>query len=150
MSQQFPSHPSTGGPMILAATIARYLLGILFLFAGSNMLFHFIPTQPLPPGPLADFTRAFADSHYDFAIGFFQAVPAILLLINRYVPLALTVLAAVIVIIDITHITMAPSGLPMAAVVSLLWLLVFLRVRSSFAPIFDPAPQHCHSPQSIQ
>jgi len=128
--------------MKIAATIARYLLGILFLFAGSNMLFHFIPTPPLPPGPLADFTRAFAVSHYDFAIGFFQAVPAILLLINRYVPLALTVLAAVIVNIDITHITMAPSGLPMAAVVSLLWLLVFLRVRSNFAPIFEPAPQH--------
>src|SRR5579885_3324422 len=125
--------------MKIAATVARYLMGIIFLIFGSNMFLHFIPTPPMPPGPMADFTRAFAVSHYDFAIGFFQVVPAILLLINRYVPLALTVLAGVS--IDITHITMAPSGLPVAAVVSLLWLLVFLRVRSNFAPIFEPAPQ---------
>jgi putative oxidoreductase len=127
--------------MKIAATVARSLLGIIFLVFGSNMFLHFIPTPPLPPGPLADLTRAFAVSHYDIAIGFFQVVPAILLLINRYVPLALTVLAGVIINIDLTHITMAPSGLPMAAVVSLLWLLVFLRVRSNFAPIFEPAPQ---------
>ena len=127
--------------MKIAASIARYLLGIIFLVFGSNMFFHFIPAPPMPPGPMADFTRAFAVSHYDFAIGFFQVVPAILLLINRYVPLALTVLAGVIINIDITHITMAPSGLPVAAVVILLWLLVFLRVRSNFAPIFEPAPQ---------
>ena len=127
--------------MKIAATVARYLLGLIFLVFGSNMFLHFIPTPPLPPGPLADFTRAFAVSHYDVAIGFFQVVPAILLLANRYVPLALTVLAAVIVNIDLTHITMAPSGLPMAGVVSILWLLVFLRMRTNFAGIFEPAPQ---------
>jgi putative oxidoreductase len=125
----------------IAATVARYLLGLIFLVFGSNMFLHFIPTPPLPPGPLADFTRAFAVSHYDVAIGFFQVVPAILLLANRYVPLALTVLAAVIVNIDLTHITMAPSGLPMAGIVSILWLLVFLRMRTNFAGIFEPAPQ---------
>jgi putative oxidoreductase len=125
----------------IAATVARYLLGLIFLVFGSNMLFHFLPTPPPPPGPLADFTRAFAVSHYDLAIGFFQVVPAILLLANRYVPLALTVLAGMIVNIDLTHITMAPSGLPMAAVVSILWLLVFLRMRLNFAGTFEPAPQ---------
>ena len=127
--------------MRIAATIARYLLGLIFLVFGSNMFLHFIRTPPLPPGPLADFTRAFAVSHYDLAIGFFQVVPAILLLANRYVPLALTVLAAVIVNIDLTHITMARSGLPMAGIVSILWLLVFLRMRPNFAGIFEPAPQ---------
>jgi putative oxidoreductase len=125
----------------IAATIARYLLGVIFVFFGSNMLFHFLPTPPIPPGPLADLTRAFSVSHYDVAIAFFQIAAGILLLINRYVPLALTVLAGMIINIDLIHITMAPSGLPMAAVVSLLWLLVFLRVRSNFAGIFEPAPQ---------
>ncbi|HXS74787.1 MAG TPA: hypothetical protein VN753_01330 [Terracidiphilus sp.] len=128
--------------MKLASTVARYLLGIIFVFFGANGLFHFLPTPPIPPGPLADFTRALSASHYDIAVGFFQVASGILLLINRYVPLALTILAAIIVNIDLTHITMAPSGLPLAAVVSILWLLVFLRVRSNFAGIFEPAPQH--------
>jgi hypothetical protein len=63
-------------------------------------------------------------------------VPAILLLANRYVPLGLVLLAPVIVNIDLVHALMAPSGLPMAALVTILWILVALRVRSAFAGIF--------------
>src|ERR1700733_12854177 len=127
--------------MKIAATIARYLLGVIFVFFGSNLLFHFIPNPPMPPSPFANFSSALAESHYILAIGFFQVVPGILLLINRYVPLALTVLAAMILNIDLTHILMAPSGLPLAAVVTILWILVFLRVRSAFEGIFQPHPQ---------
>jgi hypothetical protein len=126
----------------IAATIARYLLGVIFLFFGSNLMFHFFSNPPMPPGPMADFTLAIAKSHYSIAIGFFQAAPAILLLINRYVPLALTVLAAEIVNIVTFHITMQPAGLPMALVVGILWLLVFLRVKGAFTGIFEPTPQH--------
>ena len=127
--------------MKIAATIARYLLGVIFVFFGSNLLFHFLPNPPMPPSPLANFTSAMAESHYILAVGFFQVVPGILLLINRYVPLALTVLAAMILNIDLTHILMAPSGLPLAGVVTILWILVFLRVRSAFEGIFQPHPQ---------
>ena len=127
--------------MKVAATIARFLLGLIFLFFGSNLLFHFLPNPPLPPGPMADFSLAMAKSHYNVMVGFFQAAPAILLLVNRYVPLALTILAAEIVNILTFHITMQPVGLPMALVVSILWVLVFLRVRPSFAGILEPAPQ---------
>ena len=83
-----------------------------FVVFGSNMFIHFIPNPPMPPGPLTDFTSALTASHYILAIGFFQVAPAILLLINRYVPLALTVLAGMIINIDLTHITMAPIRSP--------------------------------------
>ena len=123
--------------MKIVAMIARLLLGIIFLVFGSNIFLHFIPTPPMPPGTMADFSRVLADSHYIWVVGFFQVVPAILLLINRYVPLALTLLAPVIVNIDVTHILISPSGLPVAAVVTILWFLVFLRVRPAFAGIFQ-------------
>ena len=73
-------------------------------------------------------------------MGFFQVVPAILLLVNRYVPLALTLLAPVIVNICLVHILMAPSGLPLAGLVVVLWLLTFYRVRSAFAGLFQRVP----------
>lgn len=123
--------------MKIAAIIARYLLGLVFLIFGLNIYLHFIPTPPLPPGPFADFNSALSSTHYIIAIGVFQVVPAILLLINRYVPLALALLAPVIVNIDLTHLLMVPSGLPIAAIVSLLWILVFLRVRSAFSGLFQ-------------
>lgn len=123
--------------MKIAFAIARLLLGAIFLFFGSNLWFHFLPMGPTPPGPLGQYMTALFASHYIYAIGFFQVAPAILLLANRYVPLALTVLAAVIVNIDLTHILMAPSGLPMAALVSILWLIAFSYVRSAFSGIFQ-------------
>ena len=123
--------------MKIAATIARYLLGLIFLVFGLNIYLHFIAAPPPPPGPFADFNSALTSTHYVLFIGVFQVVPAILLLINRYVPLALALLAPVIVNIDLIHILMVPSGLPVAAVVSLLWILLFLRVRNYFSGIFQ-------------
>jgi len=123
--------------MKITATIARLLLGIIFLVFGLNLFLHFIPLGPTPTGPLGQFFGALFVTHYIHVIAVFQIVPAILLLLNRYVPLGLTLLAPVIVNIDLTHILMAPSGLPMAALVTVLWLLVFLRVRSAFAELFQ-------------
>jgi hypothetical protein len=65
----------------------------------------------------------------------------LLLLFNRYVPLALALLAPVIVNILFVNIVMAPQGLPAGAVVTVLWAIVFLRVRSAFEPLFKPSKQ---------
>ncbi|HVZ82961.1 MAG TPA: hypothetical protein VG893_04745 [Terracidiphilus sp.] len=127
--------------MKIAATIARYLLGVVFLVFGLNIFLHFIPQGPAPTGPLGQFFGALFTTHYIYIVGIFQVVPALLLLINRYVPLALALLAPVIVNIDATHILMAPAGLPLAAVVTLLWILVFTRVAEHFAPLFAPHKQ---------
>jgi putative oxidoreductase len=122
--------------MKIVSTIARLLLGLIFLVFGLNLYLHFIPAPP-PTGPLAQFFGVMFETHYIQVVGVFQVVPAILLLINRYVPLALAVLAPVIVNIILTHLLMAPSGLPLAALVTLLWLLVFARVHTAFHPLFQ-------------
>jgi putative oxidoreductase len=62
----------------------------------------------------------------------------ILLLSNRFVPLALTLLGPVIVNILLFHVTMAPNGLPMALLVTALWSVVFFRVRAAFAGVVSP------------
>jgi putative oxidoreductase len=124
-------------PVKIAYLIARLLLGLVMLVFGTNVYLQFMPAGQLPPGPLSDFTHALFTSHYIYAIGIFQVVPGILLLANRYVPLALAMLAPVIVNICFIHIFMAPSGLPLAAVVVILWLIVFYRVRAAFSGIFQ-------------
>jgi hypothetical protein len=119
--------------------IARYLLGLVFAVFGANLLFHFLPNPPLPPGPVEDFTRVMASTHYIEVVGFFQLLGGLLLLINRYVPLALTILAAEIVNILTTHILiMHGNGLvPIPILVVIFWLIVFWRVRSAFAGLFQ-------------
>jgi putative oxidoreductase len=61
----------------------------------------------------------------------------VLLLINRYVPLALALVAPVIVNILTFDVLMQPQGLAMGAVVAILWLLIFYRVRSAFSGLFQ-------------
>ena len=127
--------------MKLASTIARYLLGLLFLVFGLNGFLHFIPQPPPPPGPAGMFLGALFVSHYLVAIFLLQLIPALLLLAGRYVPLALTLLAPIIVNIVLFHSFMAPSGLPLAAVTVLLWIVTFLGVRSAFRGIFQQRVQ---------
>jgi len=63
-------------------------------------------------------------SHYLWVIFAFQVIAGVLLLVNRYVPLALAVLAPVIVNILSFHALMAPSGLPLALFVAVLWVVI--------------------------
>lgn len=122
--------------MKVVAMVARILLGLLMVFAGSNHLYAFMPAPP-PPGLAGQFVTVMTSSHYLFIVGICEVVPGILLLVNRYVPLALTVLGAVIVNILLTGILVAPMGIPAGVVVAILWLVVFWRVRDAFAGIFQ-------------
>jgi putative oxidoreductase len=122
--------------MKIASLVARYLLGFIFLVFGLNGFLHFIPMPP-PSGVAGDFMIALYLSHYLVIVFLLQLIPAVLLLINRFVPLALTLLAPVIVNIFCFHAFMAPSGLPMAIFVALLWILVALGVRSAFTGLLQ-------------
>jgi len=78
--------------MRIAATISRYLLGFVFLVFGLNGFFHFIP-QPPPTGRPLQFFIAVSASHFIAAVFAVQTLSGALLLLNRYVPLAVTLLS---------------------------------------------------------
>jgi putative oxidoreductase len=122
--------------MKITSTIARYLLGLIFLTFGLNGFLHFIPMPP-PTGVAAQFFGVLFVSRFYVVVFLAQIVPAVLLLVNRYVPLALTILAAVLVNILCFHIFMAPAGLPMALVVTVWWFLTTWKVRSAFTGILQ-------------
>ena len=126
--------------MKTASVIARYLAGSIFLVFGLNGFLHFIPFPP-PAGVAGQFMGALFASHYLPLIFGLQVIAAVLLLVNRFVPLALAILAPVIVNILAFHALMAPSGLPLALFVAVLWALIFVGVRASFAPLFQPRSQ---------
>src|SRR5499425_1141372 len=117
--------------MRTVSVIARYLAGVIFLVMGLNGFLHFIPFPP-PAGIAGQFMGALYVSHYLWVIFAFQVIAGVLLLVNRYVPLAVAVLAPVIVNILFFHALMAPSGLPLALFVAILWVVIFVDVRSAF------------------
>jgi hypothetical protein len=121
--------------MKIVTTIARLILGLSFTVFGANGFFHFLPMPPLSGYP-AQFMTVITVTHYASVIFAAQLVGGLLLLINRFVPLALTILAGVLVNILAYHVFIEPQGLPMAFATIVLWFVVFVRVLPSFRGIF--------------
>jgi putative oxidoreductase len=121
--------------MKIASLIARWLLGLIFLVFGLNGFLHFIPMPP-PAGLAGQFFTALFASHYYVVIFAVQVLGGALLLVNRFVPLALVLLGPVIVNIFFFHLLMAPAGLPLAIVVAILWTILAVRNKPHFAGIF--------------
>jgi len=126
--------------MKIAALISRILLGLVFLIFGANGLHPFLPQPPFPPGLARDYIVAISQSHYALVPFTVQFIGGILLLINRYVPFALTILGPVIVNILCFHAFLLHAGLPLAAVTAVLWFILFFYYRRSFAGIFEQRP----------
>ena len=122
--------------MKIASIIARYLLGLISLVFGLNGFLHFIPMPP-PKGLAAQqFGGAIFMSHYWVVIFGIQVIGAVLLLVNRFVPLALVLLGPVIFNIFFFHALMAPEGIPLAIVVVVLWSILAIRYKQYLSGIF--------------
>ncbi len=117
--------------MKIASTIARYLLGIMFTIFGLNGFLQFLPAPPMPP-LAGQFFGALIASHYTVPIFLVQLTCGILFLVNRYVPLALTLIGPVIVNILIFHALMNPEGVAPGAVATVCWFILFKRLRPAF------------------
>jgi putative oxidoreductase len=121
--------------MKIASLIARLLLGVIFLVFGLNGFLQFIHMPP-PTGVAAQFFGALFASHYYIVIFAVQVLGGLLLLVNRFVPLALVILGPVIVNIFFFHTLMAPAGLPLAILVVILWAIVAVRNKQHLAGLF--------------
>ena len=125
--------------MKIAWHIARILLGLIFLVFGLNGFLHFLPMPP-QTGLAAQFSAALAASHFFTVVFLVQVVGGVLLLLGRFVALALNILGPIIVSIVLFHLFIAPSGLPLAILITILWIVVASRTRGYLAAIFNPRP----------
>lgn len=121
--------------MKVASTIARVLLGVIFVFFGANLVHPFLK-QTMPPGPAGQFLAGLYVTHFLILVGLFQVIGGLLMLIGRYVTLGLVILGPLIVCIDFFHLSVAHEGIPMATVVTVLWILVALAHKHHLAGIF--------------
>lgn len=122
--------------MKIATLISRILLGLMFVVFGLNGFLHFIPQPPMPPGLALQYLSVLSASHYMDVVFAIQLLAGILLLANRFVPIALVLLGPVLVNILMFHALMAPAGLPPGLVALALYLVVFYRFRAAFAGVF--------------
>jgi putative oxidoreductase len=122
--------------MKIVVLISRILLGLVFLVFGLNGFLMFIPTGPLPTGLAGQFVTVLLQSHYVLVISACQVAGGALLLVNRYVPLGLTILGPIIVNILLYHLLLFHMGVGIAVVVAILWGIVAYHHRQAFSGLF--------------
>jgi hypothetical protein len=127
-------------------TAARTLLGLTFFVFGLEGFLHFMP-QPSAPPPAGAMALGLAlmKSGYLFQlIKGTEVTVGALLLSNRFVPLALVLIAPVVVNILAFHAFLAPSGLGLAAVIVLLEAYLAWCYRDAYRSVLAPrAAPYC-------
>ena len=125
--------------------VARVLLGIIFLGSGifgMLMALGIVPMQapkePLSEAATAFMTGLFKSGYLFHLIKATEIVAGALLLSNRFTPLALILLAPIVVNIFLVHALLMPSGLPIGIVVLVLEAYLGWAYRDSYRALFVP------------
>jgi Na+/phosphate symporter len=116
--------------------IARTLLGLGFTVFGLNFFLHFLPQPPMSPD-VGAFIGALYAGKILFIIKCVEVAAGLALLGNRFVPLALTLLAPIEIGILATHLVFDPGGIVAGAVLTALTVYLAWSYRSAFAPMLQ-------------
>ncbi len=101
--------------------IARIILGLIFFVFGLNGFLHFIPMPETMPERMMTFMNGLIATNYFLPLlSGTQVVCGALLLAGAFVPLALVVLAPVILNIFLVHVFISTEGLILAIILGLL------------------------------
>ena len=132
--------------------VARTLLGLAFTVFGLNFFLHFLP-QPPPPPEAGAFLGALVAGKIFMVIKPIEIASGLALLGNRFVPLALALLAPIEIAILTFHGVFEPSGLPVVAVLIALTVYLAWAYRAAFAPMLrarvEPAAGDAVAMQSV-
>jgi uncharacterized membrane protein YphA (DoxX/SURF4 family) len=116
--------------------VLRSLLGFIFVVGPLGTALHVFSEPALPPSAAA-FVGALTASGYMLPLLWSTEIAAgALLLLGRLVPVALLLLAPVVVNIAAFHLFLAPGGLGIAVLISVLEGVLAWQHRATFAPLF--------------
>ena len=121
--------------MKITTIIVRILLGLMFLVFGLNGFFNFMPMPKDLPEEIMTVLGSLVKAGYMTVVSGAEIIVGVLLLINRFVPLALTLLAPIIVGILTYHIALAPSSIGPGIVVLIMELFLAWAYRNAFRPM---------------
>ena len=98
----------------------RIILGLILIVFGANKFIGFMPSPELPEAA-GNFMGALASTGYMFPlIGAVEVIVGVLLILNKWVPFALVLLAPVAVNMVLFHLKLAPGGIVPSALVAII------------------------------
>lgn len=119
-----------------AELVVRLLMGLIFVVFGLNGFLQFLPMPPLPE-PAMNFMGAMVATGYFLPfVKATEVLCGLLLLSGKAVPLALVILAPIVLQIIAFHLFLEPSGTPMGIVLLALGCFLAWCRKDSFKPLF--------------
>ncbi len=117
-------------------TIARIFLGLIFFIFGLNGFLMFITPPPMSQGAM-NLMMSFVESGYLLPfVKLTEVVCGALLLSGLFVPLALVMLAPIVLNIVALHLFLDPNGLPAGSIALLIWVYLTWAYRAYYAGLF--------------
>lgn len=117
-------------------TIARYLFGAFVLIFGLNKFLGFLPFPEIP-GDGGTLMGIYATSGFMKIIGILEILGGLALLVNKFTPLATTVLVAIMFNALVFHMLHDPAGLGGAAVGLVLGLVNVFGNKERFSSLLS-------------
>ena len=117
--------------------ILRILLGLFMVIIGINKFLEFIEI-PNPPGDGGELMQIYITSGFLKLIGVLEFLGGITLLVNKFVPLALTFITAIMFNATVFHGLHDPSGIGGAAFCLSLSLVLVYANRERFKELLSP------------
>lgn len=127
--------------MKIIVPVARLFLGLVFLFGGVNGFFVWF--TGLDPFIFVS-SEAIAFLQYDYLLVIeksLEVICGLLLLLDRYVPLALAILTPIIANILLLHLFIDPSFLVLAILLSAAQITLLVYYRNNFKSLFEKSPR---------
>ncbi|MBG26030.1 MULTISPECIES: DoxX family membrane protein [Croceibacter] len=116
--------------------IVRYLLALMLLVFGLNKFLKLLPMPELPPNAAEFMTELAATGYVLPVVGAIEIFIGILLLINKWTPFALVLLAPISVNILLFHLFLDLPGIGGALIVAILNGILIYKHWSKFRPLF--------------
>lgn len=113
----------------------RIILGLILIIFGANKFGHFMPSPELT-GDAATFMGAIAGAGYFTILGVLEIIIGLLLVLNKWVPFALILLAPLVVNFLIFHLNYNMEGIGPAALVTLLTVVLFYANKNKYKELF--------------
>jgi DoxX. len=115
--------------------VLQIVLGVFLLIMGLNKFFGFLPAMPMPAAADSFGEALMATGYMMKMVAVVEVLVGALLVLNKFVPLALLFLAPISVNIVAFHLFLDFSGIGAAAVVALLNIYFFFVYFSAYKGI---------------
>jgi len=120
-----------------AVMVARLLFGLVFTVFGLNVFVPFVPAPEMSEAAGSFFGALLGSGYLVPLLGVTELTAGIFLLAGILVPLALTMLAPVVVNIVLFHVFLDPAGMPIAILVLVLEVFLGWAYRDSFRGVLE-------------